>query len=633
MASGEFYGTTSNERITSRILWESTPNMDANTSTITVTLQYIRNNNYITDGTGTFTLTIGDTTYTNTQYISITNKGYVTAISKTVTGIKHNDDGTKSIKISCSGKISVSGSTLTSTTCSGTAKLDTIPRAAQIIDVGNIKLGSDNKAKCDIEWKPTSTTFKYKIQLKIKDKTDSKWSFTSNLLTVSSTSKQTYDGIVDGSDSSSGNSFYNELPTSTSTAVVVTLFTYKADGTTQIGSAATDEFNITIPDNLTPIAGTVKLEPNKYDLLIQNINTLKLTAEGFTNAQGSQIISYHFYGPNIDKTVSSNSAATDTVVFTSGDVEYIVTATDARGRTAVAINTITCIPYTQPSFSSFDAFRVSGKTDTSSNNDGEYIRCPYAVKYSTVNNTNSITVTLHYKRSGVTTQVGTNTTNSKNNNGAISDVCVLNSMSNKYTYMVYATIRDQYSNVDIISPSITVFSATRIINILHKQANDSPTNTSMGIGLGKMAEETDLLDVAWAIKSENRYVVTAADVLFPQNATSTGINGTVTLTNSLADYAYIDICYSLGTANNMYPYNSMRIYEPNGKQICLSLISSDLNTPAKTHIYRAHYSLFEKEVRMDNVNWAAHVVINGTATTTTTGTNGIKIFKVVGYKR
>ena len=67
MASGSFTGTTANANISSLIRWESETNTATNTSSLTVTLYLSRTNTgFTTEGTGTFSLVIDGTTYTDT---------------------------------------------------------------------------------------------------------------------------------------------------------------------------------------------------------------------------------------------------------------------------------------------------------------------------------------------------------------------------------------------------------------------------------------------------------------------------------------------------------------------------------------------------------------------------------------
>jgi FtsZ-interacting cell division protein ZipA len=86
------------------------------------------------------------------------NNTYVTVYTKTVTGIEHNPDGTKSIPISVTGGIS--GTTYTSTALSGNAVLDTILRASSLSIPQSINTGTNLITTIT----PVNTTFRHKVQ-------------------------------------------------------------------------------------------------------------------------------------------------------------------------------------------------------------------------------------------------------------------------------------------------------------------------------------------------------------------------------------------------------------------------------------------------------------------------------------
>lgn len=128
MAKDTITGSTSNQYIDSKIEWESTPSVANNSSSVTAKLYYRRNNTgYTTEGTGSFSITINGTKTTKTNVKLTIGTSWVLAMTATTT-VDHKDDGSKSITISATG--SLPPSSLTSTSCSGTAKLDTIARAS-----------------------------------------------------------------------------------------------------------------------------------------------------------------------------------------------------------------------------------------------------------------------------------------------------------------------------------------------------------------------------------------------------------------------------------------------------------------------------------------------------------------------
>ena len=126
--TGTINGTTNNEYIISKIEYSYTQSISSNISTITATLYYRRTNTgYTTGGNWSGSITIGGVKKTGNAYLSI-GTSWVKAMSVTQ-AVTHNSNGSKSVTISGSG--SISGASLSVTSCSGTVALTTIPRASK----------------------------------------------------------------------------------------------------------------------------------------------------------------------------------------------------------------------------------------------------------------------------------------------------------------------------------------------------------------------------------------------------------------------------------------------------------------------------------------------------------------------
>lgn len=134
MAGATINGTTNNSAIQSKVVWSSTSNTSGNYSTVTAKLYYKRDNNYTTYGTWKGSITINGTKTEGSKYIEITSSGWTLALTAT-TKVTHNANGAKQITISAAGGIS--GTSMTSTTLSGKATLDTIARKATITSAPN----------------------------------------------------------------------------------------------------------------------------------------------------------------------------------------------------------------------------------------------------------------------------------------------------------------------------------------------------------------------------------------------------------------------------------------------------------------------------------------------------------------
>lgn len=135
--SGSFTGSTSNQYVQPKITWSATQNIAENYSMVTATLTYSRTNSgYTTSGKWSGSITINGTTtsHSTTEAIYITQNSNTKAMSATVK-VPHNADGSKSVTISCTGTIAAAD--LSSTSCSATVVLDSIPRQASITSASN----------------------------------------------------------------------------------------------------------------------------------------------------------------------------------------------------------------------------------------------------------------------------------------------------------------------------------------------------------------------------------------------------------------------------------------------------------------------------------------------------------------
>ena len=107
---------------------------------------------------------------------------------------------------------------------------------------------------------------------------------------------------------------------------------------------------------------------------------------------------------------------------------------------------------------------------------------------------------------------------------------------------------------------------------------------------------------------------------------SYGSNGTITLSKSAANFKYLEIYFN---DNNECGCGYTKVFSPNGKQVQLFLIE-----PASgnvTYFRRTSYLISEKTIT-PNVDVAGYTKItNGTAAHTT-GTNYIRITRVIGKR-
>lgn len=374
MASGTISGTTNNTGISSKIVWSASTDVDANESTVTATLYYKRLNNYTTYGTGDFTLAIGSSKKTESNYISIKYGEWTEAITLTVP-VEHNSDGTMSVKISATGGID--GTTLTSTDCSATVTLDTIPRASTISSAANKTLGN----ACKIEWYPKSASFRYKLKFTLGD-----WNYTTGVIYPNKTTLYTYEGYTIPL------TVANQITDAKKATMTVTLYTYSDSGaTTQVGSADADTFTVTVPNNSsTKPTVTLVLAPVSAlgeafsSLYVQGKSKVKATTFTGAGKYGATISSYSL--TVLGKSYSSPYQSD--YLETAGTITVIAKVTDSRGYYTEVEKDITVIPYNNPQIlpasgeSSIVCARC--KADGTLAADGTYLRIRAKRSYSKV---------------------------------------------------------------------------------------------------------------------------------------------------------------------------------------------------------------------------------------------------------
>lgn len=375
MASGTIYGSTGNQYIDSKIEWTSTANNSANTSSVTASLYYKRNNTgFQTQGTGSFSITIDGQKTSASKYMTITGSAWVLAVTATKT-VNHNDDGTKAITISATG--SIPDTTLSSTSCSGRVSLDSIARASTLTSAANKTLGS----ACSIKWTPLSKSFRYKLNFTLGD-----FTYTTGAIHPNTTSAYTFTGyslpIADIAPKITGNP-----PTGTMT---VKLYTYSdSEAKTQVGSASTKTFTVTVPDTtatkpdvsmtLAPVSSLASAFSSLY---VQGKSKVKATISG-EGKYDAKISSYKMYVQG-----KAQSAYESGYLTSAGTVTVKGRATDSRGYYNEATKDITVIPYSAPSLlpASGESGIICARCDEGGNisESGTYLRIKAKRSYSKV---------------------------------------------------------------------------------------------------------------------------------------------------------------------------------------------------------------------------------------------------------
>ena len=463
-----------------------TQNASANTSTVTVTLKLINHYAlYATAISGSY-ISVGGNKSNYSKSISYggSTTTSTTLATKTVT-VTHNSDGTA--KCNIAGTFIMNGtyrdSYIGTMSVNSTITLPTIPRSSSFTAPTSINTGATLSGTVS----PSSTSFNHKVIIKVG-------SSTKNTISLAA-GTTAFSDVVE----------HSWFPSSTSGTITLVLETY--NGTTKI---ATTSRSVTanVPTSIVPSVSalTATLVDGKGGHYVQNKSKVQLTATAAAGS-GASIRSYAFSGSNMSASGTANNA-TSSVLQYSGARTYTVTVTDTRGRTATKTVSITVQPYAVPAISSMSVQRCTSNGTIDEN--GTYAYVTVNSTYSTIGGANTRTVVLTNSGNSTATTILATT----NTNGTWSGVYG-SGFATGTTYTITATIKDTAYN-STATKSGTLKAAARPLNI---------KSNGKGIGLGKMAETDNLLDVQWSERVRQNLTVDGTLVI---NSTTT-IGGTTNM--------------------------------------------------------------------------------------------------------
>lgn len=398
--TGTINGTTSNSKIKSRILWEETTDPATNTGSVTATLQLRTLTGYQTySGDSDFYLKINGVTYSTISIYKSVGPGdaWVTCYTKTVTGIAHNTDGTKSIAISGWGNMY--GTSVSTITVGGTVALYAIPRASTFSTTSSVEVNGTNAVSVTIT--RMVSTYTHTVDIYAGE----------NYAT--STYKQRYTGVATSQSFAIPVAWRLAMPTATSMTARVTVTTYS--GATQIGDALTHTFTLRVPATVKPVlyvngidGGNIQTSPLQptaileFEHYVQGYSGIKARFRNLASAFESEVaISEYFVTyAGVKSSIEPDAEEYDTVYAKAvGDVAVVlqlagvytftVGVTDARGMTTTANVSITCFDYDDPSLTNIDVFRCNSagvKSDT-----GTYISVSAKALITTLGGENAVT--------------------------------------------------------------------------------------------------------------------------------------------------------------------------------------------------------------------------------------------------
>ena len=384
--------TNSSTYIVARVSYSETYDVSSNTSSVTATLAYRRTNTYAytTQSTGTFYVNINGTNYSvysGLFQIPGNDNEWHTVGSKTITGIEHNANGSKSITIGGSHSGNISPYYLNFNK-SETVALTTIPRASVPTCTPSTVTLSSTTTQLLVNTNRVSSSFTHTITVTVG----------------SYTSTQT--GIMYNAGFNLPYSLIGEMTAPTMTGNVV-MTTYS--GSTQIGSPQSVTFTIR-PDSTLEYASVSSVTLSDTNTTTADLETSGHFIRGYSNLQaviGVAVTGSYTTLANCKVTcgnVSQSfplSGTTGSVTFTTNQItssSMTIEVTDNRGAKTTTTQAISLIDYRPPSFSEVSIYRVNSsgqQTET-----GEYIH--YSVKLNCFDGSfgqqgNALTLRYKYK--------------------------------------------------------------------------------------------------------------------------------------------------------------------------------------------------------------------------------------------
>lgn len=454
-----------------RILWQSTQSGNSRNEYTKTAKYYVSiNGGAATEYSVTYTLPPSTTK---------------TILDTTIT-VAHKSDGSGTIKVSTWMDTSISAGVIEK---SQSLTLTTIPRASTLTSASDRILGKD----CAVNWTPLSASFRYKLKFTLGS-----FSYTTEAIHPNTVAAYTYTGyslpIADIAPQ-----ITDKPPTGTMT---VTLYTYSdANATSQVGSASSKTFTVTVPDNeSTKPAVTMTLSPvtpyTKFaSLYLQGRSKVKATFSG-SGKYGASVTSYSLQvdGKNYD---------TSDTLKKSGSVEVVGIATDSRGfsGTTPLPTSINVIAYDSPYIAPSEGYKrvicERCTEDGTASDTGTYLHVKGTRNYTKINTDgiiNTCSVRCRHKTEGgswshdsgdgVAVLLWTDTSTDE------FDVVLPNIVSDKtLSYTVELNIID-----DTYVPSAMVF------HIPSESVDFTLREGGRGAAFGKYATIENLLECDWDAK-------------------------------------------------------------------------------------------------------------------------------------
>lgn len=434
-------------------------------------------------------VTVNDYTQTSADKTTVYNG---TVLFSGSTTIYHNADGNKSFSASAGAAFEWYGAY--NSKGSGSWSLPQIPRATTpTLSATSVTMGNS----VTITLSPVSSGFKHKLRYQFITPGGAAAAFRTEGLSVGNGFTASGNTTVTFTPPTS---IADYIPNDPGGTCNIHCTTYNASGT-QIGEETIKTITLNVPSY--SLTGSIALTGNNLrgTAYVQG----KSTVTGKITAASSYGATIKSYSSTVDgKTYSGQTFTSD--VLSSGSKSASVTIVDTRGKTYTFNSaSFTVYEYSPPYITSFSVERQS---------DGTTVKATLKGGITALNNQNtkSFTVTLNGVTNTITSSAYT-----------IDATTTFTNVPTDSTLTATAKIKDYYTDIskDTVLPTVAV--------TLDFLANGK------GIAMGKVAETTDLLDVAWNTKVGKNLTVggtltvagkTLLNLIYPVGSIYMSVNST-----------------------------------------------------------------------------------------------------------
>jgi hypothetical protein len=327
-----------------------------------------------------WSVTVNGEEYSGKNYITLA-AGETILLASGTTTIEHTVDGTKTFSYSFTQEIQVNFSAdglIRSVSGTGNGTLERIARASTLT-AGNGTLGTEQILTVNRK----SDTFKHRLTYRCGDVSGYIVGSETGYSTLTSISWAPRIGLAE------------ENTTGTSVQIVLTLYSYAADGT-HLGTV-TKTITCAMPASVKPTCSIELTDVTgwaaTYGQPVQGVSRIQIDVAAQTS-YGSPIVSY-----DIDANGAKypSASATTDVLTATGAFKVNATVKDQRARSGSATASLDVLAYAPPQVSALSVHRCN--EDGTENDQGEFVKAVYSVKVTDLGGKNKPAFTIRYKKS------------------------------------------------------------------------------------------------------------------------------------------------------------------------------------------------------------------------------------------